>query len=138
MQPLSAKQLAAILGAGVGAAAEHRQQLAGRIEAYLSEHPGRPVYVIGMSAGTGVVVWALEDCFRSAWTTEAGSPLVAWVLLVPSSCCRTRLERLWLPGVVVVMLMATSLGNFCKCSGINAKKRPWRSPEGELKFEFTH
>jgi hypothetical protein len=36
-------------------------ELAERVEAYLAEHPGRPVHLIGLSAGTGLVVWALED-----------------------------------------------------------------------------
>ena len=36
-------------------------QLARRIEAYCSDYPSRSVYLIGKSAGTGLVVWALED-----------------------------------------------------------------------------
>ena len=36
-------------------------QLARRIEAYRWDYPSRPVYLIGKSAGTGIVVWALED-----------------------------------------------------------------------------
>jgi len=36
-------------------------QLARRVEAYQREYPGRPVHLIGVSAGTGVVVWALEE-----------------------------------------------------------------------------
>ena len=35
-------------------------QLARRIEAYQREYPGRPVHLIGVSAGTGVAIWALE------------------------------------------------------------------------------
>lgn len=35
-------------------------ELARRIEAYRAEYPGRPVHLIGVSAGTGLVVWALE------------------------------------------------------------------------------
>lgn len=35
--------------------------LARRIEEYEAEHPGRPVHLFGVSAGTGLVVWALED-----------------------------------------------------------------------------
>jgi hypothetical protein len=34
--------------------------LAHRIGAYQAEHPGRPVHLVGLSAGTGVVVWTLE------------------------------------------------------------------------------
>jgi hypothetical protein len=34
--------------------------LARRIEAYRSDHPGCPVHLIGVSAGTGLIVWALE------------------------------------------------------------------------------
>jgi len=35
--------------------------LARRVEAYQDAHPGRPVHLVGVSAGTGLVVWALED-----------------------------------------------------------------------------
>jgi len=37
------------------------KQLARKIEQYIDEYPGRPVHLVGLSAGTGVVVWALED-----------------------------------------------------------------------------
>lgn len=36
-------------------------QLARRIEAYGREYPGRSIHLIGVSAGTGLLVWALED-----------------------------------------------------------------------------
>jgi pimeloyl-ACP methyl ester carboxylesterase len=36
-------------------------RLARTIEKYAKKHPGRPVNVIGLSAGTGVAIWALED-----------------------------------------------------------------------------
>jgi len=36
-------------------------QLARRIETYQKVYPGRPVHLLGVSAGTGLVVWALED-----------------------------------------------------------------------------
>jgi pimeloyl-ACP methyl ester carboxylesterase len=35
--------------------------LARRIEEYSEKYPGREVSVIGLSAGTGVAIWALED-----------------------------------------------------------------------------
>ncbi len=35
--------------------------LAREIERYQDEYPGRPVNLVGISAGTGVCVWALED-----------------------------------------------------------------------------
>ena len=35
--------------------------LARSIEDYCDKYPGRPVSVIGLSAGTGVAIWALED-----------------------------------------------------------------------------
>ncbi len=34
--------------------------LARRIETYQDAHPGRPVHLVGVSAGTGILVWALE------------------------------------------------------------------------------
>lgn len=36
-------------------------RLARMIEKYCDEFPGRPVNLIGLSAGTGVAIWALED-----------------------------------------------------------------------------
>lgn len=36
------------------------REMADRIEAYMREHPNRPVHVIGLSAGTAVAVFALE------------------------------------------------------------------------------
>jgi len=44
--------------------AENRRramQLATRVETYLKNHPGQPVHLVGVSAGTGLVVWALES-----------------------------------------------------------------------------
>jgi pimeloyl-ACP methyl ester carboxylesterase len=35
--------------------------LARSIEEYIDRFPGRPVHLIGLSAGTGVALWALED-----------------------------------------------------------------------------
>lgn len=37
------------------------QQLARVIESYMDKYPGQPVNVVGLSAGTGVAIWALED-----------------------------------------------------------------------------
>lgn len=36
-------------------------KLAREIEAYVDKYPGRPVNLVGLSAGTGIAVWALED-----------------------------------------------------------------------------
>jgi pimeloyl-ACP methyl ester carboxylesterase len=35
--------------------------LARHVECYLANHPGKPVHLVGISAGTGIVVWALEE-----------------------------------------------------------------------------
>lgn len=40
---------------------EKAGMLARRIERYNREYPGCPVHLIGVSAGTGLVVWAVED-----------------------------------------------------------------------------
>ena len=40
---------------------EKARRLARRIEKYRQEYPKRPVHLIGVSAGTGLIVWALED-----------------------------------------------------------------------------
>lgn len=37
------------------------RRLSDRIEEYRREHPGRPVYIIALSAGTGIATWALES-----------------------------------------------------------------------------
>lgn len=36
------------------------RRLAERIDVYMNSHPGRPVSVIAMSAGTGIATWGLE------------------------------------------------------------------------------
>ncbi|MFH1747493.1 MAG: alpha/beta hydrolase [Planctomycetota bacterium] len=36
-------------------------RLASFIKQYIEQYPGRPVNLIGLSAGTGVAIWALED-----------------------------------------------------------------------------
>jgi len=36
-------------------------QLADIIADYIDRYPGRPVHLVGLSAGTGVAIWALED-----------------------------------------------------------------------------
>ena len=46
-------------------------ELAGRIETYQKSYPGRPVHLIGVSAGTGVVVWALESLGPESQVTGA-------------------------------------------------------------------
>ncbi len=37
------------------------RRLAKRIRTYQQLFPGRPVHLVGVSAGTGLIVWALED-----------------------------------------------------------------------------
>jgi len=36
------------------------ERLARRVEAYEQQYPGRPVHLIGVSAGTGIATWTLE------------------------------------------------------------------------------
>lgn len=54
-----------LLGPGVdqrlGNARLGAVSLARSIEQYQDKYPGRPVNIIGLSAGTGVAIWALED-----------------------------------------------------------------------------
>jgi hypothetical protein len=40
---------------------DHSQCTARRIETYCDDYPLRPVYLLGKSAGTGLIVWALEE-----------------------------------------------------------------------------
>jgi len=60
-------------------AENHRKaaQLARRIEAYLHEYSGRPVHLVGLSAGTGLLVWAMEDL--------AGDGKITGAILLSSS-----------------------------------------------------
>ncbi len=37
------------------------KELAKRVQSYRRDYPGRQVYLVGVSAGTGLVVWALEE-----------------------------------------------------------------------------
>ncbi len=62
---------------GVEANRRKAQELARRIEAFKGVSPGAPVHVIGVSAGTGLVVWALEDL-------EPGTTVTAAILLSSS------------------------------------------------------
>ena len=45
--------------------------LARRIEQYLDTHPGRPVHLVGVSSGTGLLVWGLEDLRPGCRVTTA-------------------------------------------------------------------
>ncbi len=46
-------------------------ELARRVENYQKSYPGQPVHLIGVSAGTGLVVWALEDLSPGSQVTGA-------------------------------------------------------------------
>ena len=46
-------------------------RLARRIEGYEAQYPGRPVYVVGVSAGTGILVWCLEDMREGTYVNGA-------------------------------------------------------------------
>jgi len=46
-------------------------ELARRVEEYEARYPGRPVHLVGISAGTGLIVWALEDLPRGTKVTGA-------------------------------------------------------------------
>lgn len=39
----------------------HARNLAKIIRRYMDEYPGRPVHLVGLSAGSGIAVWALEN-----------------------------------------------------------------------------
>jgi len=62
---------------GVEANRRKARQLARRIEAFKRVSPGSPVHLIGVSAGTGLVVWALEDL-------EPGVDVTAAILISSS------------------------------------------------------
>jgi len=62
-----------VLSDQTNVAENHRkaQRLSRRIEEYMRSYPGRPVHLIGVSAGTGLVVWALEDLSEGHQATGA-------------------------------------------------------------------
>jgi len=68
---------------GVEANRRKARQLARRIEAFKRSSPGSPVHLVGVSAGTGLVVWALEDL-------EPGMEVTAAILI--SSSLDTRYD----------------------------------------------
>jgi hypothetical protein len=39
---------------------QEADHLSHRLELYMAQHPGKPVHVVGISAGTGIAVWAIE------------------------------------------------------------------------------
>jgi pimeloyl-ACP methyl ester carboxylesterase len=58
--------------------AQLRSKLLARyVEDYIDKYPGRPVHLVGLSAGTGVAIWALENL-------EAGYNVQNVVLLASS------------------------------------------------------
>jgi hypothetical protein len=68
---------------GVEANRRKARDLSRRIEAFKRVSPGAPVHLIGVSAGTGLVVWALEDL-------EPGMDVTAAILI--SSSLDTRYD----------------------------------------------
>jgi len=56
---------------GVEANRRKARELARRIEGFKRSSPGAPVHLIGVSAGTGLVVWALEDLEPGMQATAA-------------------------------------------------------------------
>ena len=52
-----------VLGDQMDVAENRRRaaQLAARVATYARNHPGRPIHLVGISAGTGLIVWALEE-----------------------------------------------------------------------------
>ncbi len=55
-------------------------ELARLIESYVDKFPGRRINLVGLSAGTGIVIWALEDLKRGYQVDEV-------VLLASSLSC---------------------------------------------------
>lgn len=55
-------------------------ELARLVESYVDRYPGRPINLVGLSAGTGIVIWALEDLKRGYMVDEV-------VLLASSLSC---------------------------------------------------
>jgi pimeloyl-ACP methyl ester carboxylesterase len=115
----------------------HRAQaeaLAGQVRAYLGRHPGSPVYLVGKSGGTGVVVRALEMLPESS---------VEWVILLapalsPGYDLTAALGAVvrevvvfWSPLDVFVLGLGTRLfGTFDGRRGVSAGLVGFRRPKG--------
>lgn len=56
------------------------EEIASQVASYQQKHPGRPIFIIGHSAGTGIAVFALESLGRIA-----GAKPVEGVFLLSSS-----------------------------------------------------
>ncbi|WP_422928237.1 serine aminopeptidase domain-containing protein [Singulisphaera sp. PoT] len=102
--------------------------------AYRAEHPGRPVFLVGKSGGTGLVVKALEHLPEDA--------VEAVVLLAPALSPRYDLSRallavrrdvtvFWSPLDVVVLGLGTSLfGTIDRRRSVSAGMVGFRIPKG--------
>jgi len=110
------------------------RMLTRRIETYFTEHPGCPVHLFGVSAGTGLVVWALEDL-------EPGRRVDNVVLIASSLSARYDLRgalrkvggRLYnhysaVDGVLGVMVPAA--GTVDRAAGLAGGLRGFRAPSG--------
>lgn len=90
------------------------RRLARRIEAYCAEYPSQPVYLVGKSAGTGVVVWALEEldpnCRVNAAFLIASSLYRAYDLTDALAPLTNRMYILYSPADSVLALAATTTG----------------------------
>jgi hypothetical protein len=78
-----------ILGDQQAVAQNHLKaaELARHLEAYMASHPGRPVHLVAISAGTGLAVWALESLggsYRAEGAILLASSLEARYDLAPA------------------------------------------------------
>ncbi len=109
-------------------------QLARRIEDYLDVHPGRPVHLIGLSAGTGLAVWALEDLAPGCKVTAAfllASSLEARYDLGPAlRAVRDRIYVFFSPVDTVLSLGVTWAGTVDRGGGLSGGLLSFGPPAG--------
>ena len=107
--------------------------LARRIEEYQQEHPGRPVHLVGVSAGTGLVVWALEDlapgCHVESAFLIAPSLWHKYDLSAAMQELEDRLYNFYSPWDPVLALLVPVFGTVDRINGVSGGLRGFGLPD---------
>lgn len=109
------------------------EALARRIEKYQQEHLGRPVHLVGVSAGTGLVVWALEDLAPGHGVDSAF--LIApslWHKYDLSTAMQElegRLYNFYSPGDAVLALLVPVFGTVDRINGVSGGLHGFSPPD---------
>lgn len=110
------------------------QRLARRIEAYERQYPGRPVHLVGVSAGTGIAMWTLEAMAPEAMVTGAvliSSSLQAqYDLTRAMSHIRGKLYSFYSPMDVILSAGVTITGTVDRSGNVAGGLFGFSAPEG--------